>query len=328
MLIILEGADGVGKSTLAAQIAQRLRNDGGHVQIIHKSPPRDHPLDEYVWPLLNYRAGTSDHIICDRWHLGEYVYPDIKGRATKMDRAVSAYVNLFLQGKGAATIILVPGLMAALKRSLQRGETFVDEDENERAYHSFQSLSRRREVNAIWLSDPGVDRVIDYARHKERQARHAPFVTWVGPRKPDVLVLGDNRICRGDPCGHPRRHPKNGTAFGPYLATSGHFLFSHLDWHPNWAYANACDVDNLQVMWHASGKPRVVTLGARANNIVTMYNIPHAAVPHPQYVRRFLHGSGAAYAELIEQVAGTERKELKWRPSSVMPQDSGLIIRS
>src|ERR687897_2440373 len=84
LLVILEGPDGAGKSTLSRELAASLRAayPADSISEFHKGPPHHHPLVEYEQPLFHYRPGTGRHIICDRWHVGEAVYPEVLGRAT------------------------------------------------------------------------------------------------------------------------------------------------------------------------------------------------------------------------------------------------------
>ena len=49
MLIIVEGPDGAGKTTLVAALATALRasSDSASVDVLHRGPPVAHPLLEY-----------------------------------------------------------------------------------------------------------------------------------------------------------------------------------------------------------------------------------------------------------------------------------------
>jgi len=76
-LIILEGLDGVGKTSVALAIQRRL---GHRTAIVHAGPPVETgAIAEYVEPLHGL-AATDYTVICDRWYLSERVWPDIFGR--------------------------------------------------------------------------------------------------------------------------------------------------------------------------------------------------------------------------------------------------------
>lgn len=72
-IVIIEGLDGTGKSRLAMQLYHELP---APVVVFHAGPPLlTTAIREYVWPLGV--AGSGYTVICDRWHLGEYVWPAI-----------------------------------------------------------------------------------------------------------------------------------------------------------------------------------------------------------------------------------------------------------
>ena len=66
MLIVLEGVDGVGKSTIARKLARIL-----NARIIHctKDTPNDY---RYFHRILD--AATSENVIDDRFCYGQFVY--------------------------------------------------------------------------------------------------------------------------------------------------------------------------------------------------------------------------------------------------------------
>lgn len=79
MFIVLEGADGTGKSTLAKDINRVI--GGGRAVIRHFGPPTTHALAEYGKPLGGVKADPYRNRIFDRYHWGEYVYgPLFRGR--------------------------------------------------------------------------------------------------------------------------------------------------------------------------------------------------------------------------------------------------------
>lgn len=75
-IIIIEGTDGTGKTTLANELAAQA---GSRTAVFHAGPPRSQSyISEYVLPLAIATDGWT--CICDRWHLGEPVWSHIFGR--------------------------------------------------------------------------------------------------------------------------------------------------------------------------------------------------------------------------------------------------------
>jgi len=70
---MLEGLDGTGKTQVAKALYEMIP---APCAIFHAGPPiLSTPIREYVWPLGIAAAGYV--VICDRWHLGERVWPPL-----------------------------------------------------------------------------------------------------------------------------------------------------------------------------------------------------------------------------------------------------------
>lgn len=317
MLLIVEGGDGVGKSTLVADVAEVLRTayPDDTVELWRKGPPKSHPVDEYVIPLLTYRPGRGHHIVCDRWHIGELVYPKIFGRQTAMTPGVLMYVELFLKSRGAYLAYLQRDHVDVIDTLTTRGDDLVVNDQAipillafQRAYRSStlpKSVSHVAQPNlAEWL-------VAEAARAELKAKSLNDFTTYVGPADPKLLLLGDVR--------GPRSVDPLDPAFAPYPATSGAYLMRALTathWHPNTSVgiANACDVDSVADMLSVLRPNQVVTLGANSYRSTTLITTNVGAVTHPQFMRRFYHHDHAAYGLTIMR-AGYLREDMRsWRP--------------
>lgn len=311
MLIILEGPDGAGKSTLAREIAD-LIGQHAEVEIRHAGPLTEHPLDAYEVPLANYRPGTK-HIICDRWHLGEAVYPQIFNRPTLWDGAIAEHVNLFMQSRGACVILLDPKITELRLRYTVRGDDLVKKHQLEWIAGIYRALPAHYVSRTYGANETPIPRqIVQLARNLHIAATALnQFETYVGPPNPHVLLLGDERATAA------RLKQPDLPAFAPYASTSGHYLLDHLIIGSMWrvGIANACDVDDAAELWETLGRPRVVTLGNRAHECVARQGIPHGAVPHPQFVRRFYHKHGAEYASVIKNASLTHVDRRSWRPS-------------
>jgi hypothetical protein len=75
-IILIEGTDGTGKTTLANAIAEKA---GSRTAVFHAGPPENKAyLNEYILPLTIATDGWT--CICDRWHLGEPVWSEVFDR--------------------------------------------------------------------------------------------------------------------------------------------------------------------------------------------------------------------------------------------------------
>lgn len=328
MLIMCEGPDCVGKSTLAVRITKDLEKLVGdavggksNVELIHKGPPVLHPLDEYVTPLLGYRPFVGRHVVCDRWHWGENVYPQVFKRTTRFDDAVRYYTELFLMSRGAY-VVHVSGPEDRTTRCIEhRGDDLVNVDSVVLMHSLFEdcerlSLNQFVRVDGYTVYDDSLRymNIIERAGALGRAAtklRH--FTTYVGPPLPKLLLLGDVRGKSTPPIDDLR------PAFMPYPSTSGHYLFTYLTRRLNITQlqhvgvANACDVDDAEQLWETLGRPYTVTLGRRADKITGKW-VNHS-VPHPQFVRRFKNAHGAEYVRDIIADSPIERMERTWSSS-------------
>lgn len=307
MLILVDGPDCARKTTLV-QAIERLINQQflprTPTEVLHAGPPTGHPLDEYVTPLLRYRPHLGRHVVCDRWHLGEAVYPAVLGRPTAFDDAVLTYVELFLRSRGALLVVVTPPA-DELRRCLRtRGDPLVDEEQLLATREGFLDAAARTSLPLVWLKDECVTNELAYAVVGEADAqasravtnRLEDFTTYVGDAHPDILLLGDVRKTGTEP-GDLR------PAFMPYPATSGHYLMravasSRRSTSLSVGVANACDVDNVSSLIARLRPSDVVTLGRNAERVVP-FSVQARSVPHPQFWRRFHHHDLDGYRDLV-----------------------------
>lgn len=319
-LILIEGRDCAGKSALAGRVVAALRaaHPADDVTYLHAGPPEHPPLEEYVEPLLGYRPGTGQHVVCDRWHLGESVYPALTGRHTDLTERVRVYVELFLRSRGAALVYCEASYDYLRDCGVARGD---DRAELTRIYDTGVAFSRALVASTVPkivvdASDEyadavdharTVDQVLGVAERLDRAARPlTPFVTYVGPPRPTLLLVGDRR---GTPR-HDIAEFGDWPAFVPGPGTSGAYLLSSLLFDEltvpthglrlaDVGLANACDVDDVAALWRALGHPTVVGLGRNAQRALAHAEVPHRAVEHPQYRRRFHHHDLETYQRLL-----------------------------
>lgn len=327
MLIILEGPDGVGKTTLANRLQDVIAQTSARsVVTLRKGPPTRHPLDEYLTPLLDYVPGHGMHMILDRWHLGEYVYPRLTGRDTQLDDPTWWYLNQFLRRCGALLVWChadaerVAGVYAERGSShpFERAELY---DQTEKLFLDAADAACLPQVTYDWANPFRIDptNIVRTAQQRELDVSHlAEFVTYVGRRKPEYLLLGDVR--HGVDPRSAESALDHRPAFVPYPATSGHWLISALLRKPELAervaLANACDVDDVSELWIQLDCPQVAVLGKNAYARAALSGIPtFGAAPHPQFGRRFHHKQEYEYATTLLMALQNQEDYSKWRGS-------------
>lgn len=321
MLIILEGPDCTAKSTLADRIAEVVKRaePDADVTLFHRGPPSAHPLDEYVAPLLDYRPGTGRHVVCDRWHVGESVYPGLLNRHTDMTEDVRLYVEMFLRSRGALLVLCRAPDDFITECGVARGEPELIVETLIAAARLFDAYGARTAlplvvvdaVNDV-LDAPDDDlsiaeKIVALANDEDWRTEYLNrFTTYVGPPRPHMLLLGDRR----GPASTELTHYGQWPAFAPRPSTSGSWLLTTLQVREltvpidslvlsNVGIANACDVDDPRELWDALGQPETVALGVNAHRALRNARVVYRRVPHPQWARRFKFNDRRGYLDAL-----------------------------
>jgi hypothetical protein len=124
---------------------------------------------------------------------------------------------------------------------------------------------------------------------------------YVGPLRPKLLLVGERPNEKANAVFHE-------APFLPYPATSAQYLLDNV-LLPEWftaahigltnAYGHGDEELDLHDLYSRLWCPRTVALGKVADQQLTAHDVPHSAVPHPQYIRRFLYSSAGEYRRAI-----------------------------
>jgi hypothetical protein len=130
VLVAIEGTDLTGKSTLAAELA-----DAWGARVIHAGPPpKRGSLVAYEDPLIDHDVLGGEHLILDRWHVGEYVWPAIFRRPTDyIDPAIRRHVEMFMCSRGCTVVY-------ATRNYDEHRQALADSDEPLRPSHLARAL--------------------------------------------------------------------------------------------------------------------------------------------------------------------------------------------
>ena len=291
MLIILEGVDRTGKTTLADWIKNAY-----NLEYRHYSKPEQHPLDEYG----RWLDGPVPRTVVDRYHLGERVWPRIFGRESEYDDAMHRWIELLLESRGAVLIRTVRDLREVEEAAARDGEPIQGDQilvaSGLMAQEVAASILPHYEMNVI---EGGDHNIPIHAAVRAMHARYLADVTtrWVGHIEPDVLLVGDEV----GPSSQGWNLP-----FVPYRGSSGHFLMSELrltGLKP--AIVNSVapsgEQEDVRALWEALGRPPLVPLGRLAESRVR--DLADATgIPHPQWWRRFNRKAGVgSYGQLLQE---------------------------
>lgn len=314
----LEGTDGTGKTSLAEAVRRELKElvatgalPFGSVEVIHRGPPEKSVLEEYA---TDVEGREDDHLVFDRWHLGTCVYAPLY-RATgpygELGMAGFRWVEKFLQARGARFYVIDQPYEVVKRRLEVRGEDYLQ------AHHVEGVLERFREVNR-WSTLTGEETVVppddvstvdEVARTIVKDAllfnrdvgKLRRFPSYVGGPWPDVLLVGEKRG------GQPPFISQ--ACFMAVKNRSGEFLWNALP-DPFWRRVGAVNAleDDVLELHELLDHPPVVALGRAASEALEKNGIPHGAVPHPQFVKRFHTSRQTEYGKLIEEVAKTQER--------------------
>lgn len=322
MLIILEGLDKTGKSTLAEAIAARIGAD-----IRHRGAPKAHPLIEYEREIETYLPGAGEHVVYDRYHWGETVWPTIYSRRSEYTSEMFVHTELLLRSRGAFMVLATSRAESIVERLEADRDPYPPPNRVKPALSLFADTYRRSVLPSMVYDfermdmDLVVDEIVRRARLFEEAVLGSPTLHWVGSRAPSLLIVGDQP---GPPHDEDdrRRLP-----FVPWKNTSGSFLFDAAGWSSrsattamSLAITNSMDGSEQPLpvaeLYSWLGQPQVVALGNAASSRLSSAQIPHGAVPHPQYVRRFHQAERNTYGAAIYWAARYQedlRKEHRWR---------------
>lgn len=304
MLIVIEGVDRTGKTTLANRLAEEING-----RVIHAGPPTRHPIEEYVTSLDDYTPSVVNSTILDRWHVGEHVWPIIFERETKFQTAAKRHTEMFMRSRGALMIYAHRDYMH-LKDELVANNEPLHPDDVHRTQLLFQeAIKNYSDGYLVWnygKSSHNIEGLISAALGRQRLIEPIWQVIgpgWIGNPTPLYLLVGDELGPEKE-----GRNPPNDVPFAPYEDTSGHYLMNCLTSWQQAAIVNSLQgrdqkPRNLKAVWKAFNCPRVVALGARARSALNKYGVPHVDVPHPQYWRRFRYHEPEEYTRRIEEAA-------------------------
>jgi hypothetical protein len=325
LILIIEGPDGAGKSTLTGRIARAAADAGVKVKVWHFGPPDPPgrcPFTEYESfldqpDIIPYILAQDRLLICDRFHTGEAIYGPVLRGKSRLTLNGMYHVELALEALGAIRLIALPPLAVVEERLA----TKPDQADSDRwllshpaalalIYGGYEIYGTTGYYNAIDTSKPFTDvessrLQLDLLRKSEpaEPVYKLSGGTYIGSLNPAVLICGD---IHGDGA---RRREDLIRPFTPVTLKSGsNFLLKALQLTGFSHKLGIVNVNDPRVdfpsLWTVLGEPEVIALGDNASFALNAGGFDHGKVPHPSYTNRFRHGTEATYASIMSIEAG------------------------
>lgn len=131
MIIIIEGPDLAGKSTLAKEI-----NIKGDFEVVHfDSPSENFDFHESYLKVLD-----KENVILDRYFFSEIVYSKVFGRQCRLSSETIKEIKEKLKNKPHQLIFVNPGVDTLKRRYKMRGDDIISESQIEKIVQEYENL--------------------------------------------------------------------------------------------------------------------------------------------------------------------------------------------
>lgn len=292
-IIVIEGADGTGKTTLAGVLEKR------GFEYRHQGPPLNgvNLFQHYADELLSCRGKK---VVMDRLHVGELIYGPVMRGKSLITVEELRLLNRLLFGLGGK-VIFCDTDDAVIERNWlrRRGQEYLDDAD--KLYEVM--FQYRRLFDQEFTADD--HHVYDYRTSVVNKLLESMT-------EPSSLPEGV--------IGHPRNRflfigeKANGLPDLPFFTmdNSSGYLNKCL-WAAGYkehelAFTNAGSFRGipreLYPIWDQNRQQVVVTLGKVAHEACVNQAVPHLEAPHPSYVKRFDSKKIGKYIELLNRFRG------------------------
>jgi len=297
MFIIVDGADKTGKSTLCSAIVEEFGS-----KYFHFGKPKKYPATEYA----EYALSMNENMVLDRFYLGELVYgPLFRGKAglTPLEFAT---IERILRLKQAIFVQTTTNATLANKRLLASvQDEMVNKEQNVKAVQAFKGLFGKSKVSHIIQYDGStrenlavvLSQLESLQNGVERnQAEIKNVCTGIG------TPVGQKIVFVGEAVNHNvtwMNLPFDKGFSSQFLLDS--FQAARVPEEQIYL-CNADKITSKEVEFLSREKTTFVSLGKKADEKLNFLDVPHYALAHPQYVKRFLWNKKDEYVTELKLI--------------------------
>jgi thymidylate kinase len=295
MLIIIEGPDKSGKTTLAKKIEEQF-----HYKYAHFSSPGNNPGQEYA----KFFSGISSPTVCDRSYFGERVYGPLLRGVSKISDLQYAVIERICRLKGAIFIYVLTPLEVCQARLLNNlHNEKITLENNVKAWTQFKILTPSCSLRPFLVYDASeqsnmnsllryLEQLLPSLRsHAILAKAHCTGIGTIYGRK--LVFVGETLNKKITWLGLPF---DNGPASN-YL----YERFKEAEVPENMVYlCNAISLTKKEVNFLNLAKTTWISLGVYADRRLSELGIKHRHIPHPQYWKRFHAHEPEAYVKFLK----------------------------
>jgi len=302
MIIILEGSDKTGKSTLAKYI--RAKYDFDYIKC---SRPKGDPYIEYM-EILQKIATTGGNWVIDRFLIGESVYGPIYRGESKLDDVKIRNIELKALSLNPLLIYCYDDVKNIKKRFKELKEDFAKTKDIEKILELYEEQVEKSILPCTFhhmmtpldlIKTKRIDFIIE-----KLMDRGVYFNTVTGNTKnPAVIFVGESRNEN-----QKKEYKKVGQPFD--FGPASKYLFKKIKETGNYIHKILIinsDSEEFKVVIERFDnpneikRPKIIALGKKANNMLNILNIKHDLLPHPQYMNRF-YPNDDVYSFLLKRI--------------------------
>jgi thymidylate kinase len=290
MLIIIEGVDCSGKTTLARRIEKEL----GYKYHHFSTPKTDNPVKEYSDFLLDLPVPT----VTDRFYLGERVYGPILRGTSKITDLEWVTLERLCRLRAAVLIFMTTPLEVCQARFDHIGLTI---EQNALAYDKFKEVVKHSSLTMRTYSaimEESTDVLMTWIKgwYKtiiQTAQQATQFHNGIG------TITGDKLIFVGEAV----NEKSNGLNVPFCRGHASEYLLKVMqEAEVPEERVYVCNADKLTLQeaeFIDTTRSSWLALGKKADAKLTELGIFHHTVNHPQYESRFHHNHSSSYVEKI-----------------------------